>query len=303
MTPFYLITLGANSASPLPGRFPSSFVLNHNHNLCLIDCGEGCQIKLSEFGVKRSRINNIYISHLHGDHIFGLPGLLHSFNLNGRKTPIHITGPQGIKTFVDTVATTISASYNYEINFTELESDQIHELAPTEGLQVTAFPLKHRIPTFGYLFTESPLPLNINVDAIEKYRLTIEEIRLIKSGKEIIRGKNKIPASQLTAPKSRLRSFAYCSDTLYDPTLTKVLVNVDVLYHEATYTHDLMDKARERMHSTARQAAELAKSAEVSHLIIGHYSSRYRDLSVLLEEAQDVFPNTSIAYEGTRFDI
>jgi len=300
---FCLKVLGANSATPMPGRYPSSFVLQYDQQLMLIDCGEGAQIKMSEFKVKHSKLDYIFISHLHGDHIFGLPGLFSSLSLNGREKPIDIYGPIGIHRFLKAMAEVTGGQARHDINIHELDGTTSHQLGSINGLAVSAFPLKHRVPTLGYRFDEELRPHNIDSLAIERYNLSVEEIKAIKKGDSVMREDKLIPMDLLTLPSAPLRSFAYCSDTVYDPSIIPHIEGVDLLYHEATYLHDLEDKARERMHSTAYEAAEIAKSAMVRHLVIGHYSGRYKDLSVMTDEARLTFANTSLAEEGKEFYI
>lgn len=295
---FELLVLGANSATPLPNRFSSSFVLNHNEHLYLIDCGEGAQIKMSEYQVKRSKINHIFISHLHGDHIFGLPGFINSYCLNGRKSPLQLYGPTGIKQYIDGICATTGAYFPFELIIHEIEEEKYQLIGEIDDLLVYAFPLQHRIPTFGYKFVEKEKSLNILSDAIQKYELTVDEIKQVKRGEDIIKCGDTIVNTEITYQKEACRTFAYCSDTVYTPSIVPFIMNADMIYHEATYLHELADKAAERMHSTAQQAAQIANEAEIGKLIIGHYSTRYRNPKVLLEEAQLTFKNTFLALQG-----
>ncbi len=285
------------------GRYPSSFVLKFDAQQFLIDCGEGSQMKMSEFHVKRSKIDHVFISHLHGDHIFGLPGFLNSYNLNGRQKSLALYGPTGIADFIEAVKNASTAYFNYELVIHELDGDQRLDLGILGGLQVTAFPLQHRILTYGYRFDEVSAGLNIRPEAIEAFNLTIEEMKLIKTGQSITRDQKAIPIESLTFPPTAPRSFAYCSDTMYDKRIIPYIDQVNLLYHEATYLHELVDKAHDRMHSTTLEAATIARSANVRHLLIGHYSSRYKVLDPLLDEAKTVFANTSLAEEGCIFQI
>ncbi len=269
----------------------------------LIDSGEGAQIKMAEFKIKRSKIDHIFISHLHGDHIFGLPGVINSFGLNGRKNPLHIYGPHGLREFILSVAKVTGGHADFEVDIQELDGTIEHDLGILGGLNVSAFPMKHRIPTLGYRFDEAQRPLKINTKAIAQYQLTVEEIKLAKTGASITRGGEVILSESLTLAPRPLRSFAYCSDTIYDSDLIPYIQKVDLLYHEATYLHELATKARERMHSTAHEAALIAKDAAVGRLAIGHYSGRYKDLSPLLKEAQETFADTDMAVEGKVFEI
>lgn len=300
---FSFKVLGANSATPLPGRFPSSFVLQYNQRLMLIDCGEGAQIKMSQFKVKRSKLDYIFISHLHGDHIFGLPGFFNSLSLNGRVDPITIYGPKGIRLFLETLRDVTGGRAGHDIIIHELDGSITHDLGIINGLKVSAFPLQHRVPTLGYRFDEEPRQPGLSTEALATYRITIDEIKLLKQGIPIKRDGQVIPIEAVTKAPLPLRSFAYCSDTVYDPSIIPHIEAVDLLYHEATYLHELADKARERMHSTSIEAAMIARDALVKELIIGHYSGRYKDLSVMTDEAKTVFSETQLALEGEEFEI
>ncbi len=301
---FELLVLGANSATPVPGRFPSSFVLNHEEHLYLIDCGEGSQIKMSEYHVKRSRIDHIFISHLHGDHIFGLPGFLNSYSLNRREKPLHIYGPVGLRDFISTCFRVTGNPVHYELHIHELQAEQVHDLGLIDRLSVTAFPLRHRIPTFGYRFTEVHLEYNIDPAAIKKYNLSIDEILAAKKGQDIVRSENYLIKNQdLVLPPKPARSFAYVSDTVYHPPIVEHVQDVNLIYHEATYMHNMAEQARDRMHATTIEAAMIAEQAGAQALAIGHYSSRYKELSGYLAEAQLTFQNTHLALSGSRIEI
>jgi len=295
---FYFQTLGENSAVPFANRFPSSFILGNQEGLCLIDCGEGSQIKMSEFHVRRNKIDHILISHLHGDHIFGLPGFINSLALNGRKKALHITGPIGIKNYIEQVLSTTNSQLPFELHWKELTDSVVTELGIANGLKVVAFPLLHRIPTFGYRFTEVIVGRNINPEAIGKFELNIPEILQVKQGLPISRKGLEIELDEVLLPPRKARSFAYCSDTVYHPEVVPNIKNVDLLYHEATYLHESHVKAQKYMHSTAQEAATIARAAAVGKLLIGHYSSRYNNLSLLQEEARMTFQNSHLALQG-----
>ena len=296
--PLELIVLGANSAHPLIDRFSSSFVLRNGKRSFLIDAGEGCQIKLSQFKVKRSKISHIFISHLHGDHLYGLPGVITSYNLNHRPDRLTIWGPTGIRKFIDTILEVSEVKLCYELIVHEIGKDEFHQIEDLEEIEIFSFPLQHRIKTFGYLFREKHEFRNIIPERISQYKLTIEEIKAIKEGEDLKRDGAIIPNREMTYLKVSPKSFAYCSDTIYDEGLKELLKGVDLIYHEATYTDELKLQARARMHSTAREAAMIAAGSEAKSLLIGHFSSRYSDLSPLLKEARSVFLNTELATEG-----
>lgn len=301
---FDIRILGANSAVPNKGRFPTCQCVSvHNENI-LIDCGEGAQINISHYHIKRSKIKTILISHLHGDHIYGLPGLLNSFNLNGRSEELHIYGPVGLKGFIESVFAHSYVHLQYELIIQELDHGGIEEICTTKTAIISSFPMKHRVPTYGYLIIEKALPLNINPAVIQQYSLDVPQIKAVKAGESITLADGTIILNEdLVLPQKKQRTYAYCSDTVYDEELVPYVKHVDLLYHEATYLHELQHKAIERKHSTAKEAAQIAKAAQVNQLIIGHYSSRYDDLQALENEARLVFPNTNIVRQGDIFSI
>jgi len=301
---FDIRILGANSAVPNKDRFPTCQCVSiHNENI-LIDCGEGAQINISHYRIKQSKIRTILISHLHGDHVYGLPGLLNSLSMFGRKEVLQIYGPVGIKDFIEAVFAHTYVHLQYDLTIHELDHSGISEICKTKTAIISAFPMQHRIPTYGYLITERAQSLNINPLAIEKYSLDIPQIKAAKAGDSITTaGGIFIPNEKLVLAQKKQRTYAYCSDTVYDLDLVSYIYQADLLYHEATYLHELQEKAAERMHSTAREAAQIAHAAEVSKLIIGHYSSRYDDLQVLEDEAKAVFHNTNIVRQGDIFSI
>ncbi len=303
MKKFHLTILGSNAASPAHGRITSCQILNYDDSLILIDCGEGCQIRLSQYKIKKSRLDIVCISHLHGDHVFGLPGLLGSLSLEGRSKKLKIFGPEGIEKFIQDNLENTSTYLSYDIEFIELNHlgfKQI-EILP---LKISAFPLKHRVQTYGYRFDESLGPKNIDKEAIKTYNLSIDEIKHLKNGNDITRKDGElITSDQVTLKQREARSYAYCSDTIYDEALIPYVSNVNYLYMETTYMHDLVDLAMERMHSTSKQTGKLAKKAGVEKLITGHYSGRYKTVNTLYEEAKLVFPNTIKGYDGLLLDL
>lgn len=300
---FSVRILGANSAVPNKNRFPTSQCISIGQEKVIIDCGEGSQINLSTYKIKRGKINHILISHLHGDHVYGLPGLLSSLNLGGRTAPLILIGPLGIKEFIESVLRMTHVNLQFPLEVKELNHSSGKKLIESSSLiDISAFPLKHRVPTFGYLLSEKKW-LNIKSEAIESYKLDIAQIKAVKNGEAIISQDGKtIPNAEL-AQWTEPRSYAYCSDTIYDPQLTSYIQGVDLLYHEATYLHELKDKAIQHKHSTALEAGQIAKAAKVNKLIIGHYSSRYDDLQPLENEARTVFSNTQVVRQGDLFSI
>lgn len=300
---YELTVLGANSALPAYNRFPSAQVLNVHESLYLIDCGEGTQIKMSQYKIKRSKINRIFISHLHGDHILGLPGLLNSYSLNRRENPLHIYSPPGLKEIIDVIFEHTHAHTSFEIHFHELNPKQLETVVDCDQVQVYTFPLKHRIPTVGYLFIEKEQPYKVNSDKIKEYNLTVEQIKKVKKGESIELNGEKYEYDTFVYPQRKQRTYAYCSDTVYDPTIVNYIRDIDLLYHEATYLHEMKAQADDRMHTTCKEAGIIAKQANVGQLIIGHYSSRYKQLEPLLEESRAEFSNTLLAIEGHRYPV
>ena len=253
---------------------------------------------MSQFKVRPSKITDVFISHLHGDHVFGLPGFITSLNLNNRRESLTIWGPEGIKRYLETILEISEIHLNFVIVINEISKKRFHKVVEYKGIEIFSFPLKHRITTYGFLFRQLSRELNIKSDQILKYKMTIEEIKQIKSGHDLRRGGEVIKNEELTFVKELPKSFAYCSDTRYDDKLVPILKQVSLLYHEATYTNELKEKAHQRMHSTAAEAAQIASRSRVGQLLIGHYSSRYDSLEPLLHEAQSIFSNTQIAEEG-----
>jgi ribonuclease Z len=219
---FEITILGVNSATPIHGRHPSCQIVNYDEGLFMIDCGEATQIQLSKYHIKRGKINNIFISHLHGDHCYGLPGLLTSFSLQGRKSQLRLHGPVGIKDFIHNVFKASKAYLSYELIIFEYDTEIVNEISIDNSISVVTFPMKHRIPTMGFRFYENISEYNINSEAINKYRMDIDDIKAAKKGKDIIRNDVTIPNINLTLPKRKERSYSYCSDTVYDPDLVPI---------------------------------------------------------------------------------
>ncbi|MCL4116794.1 UNVERIFIED_CONTAM: hypothetical protein GTU68_052361 [Idotea baltica] len=282
-----LTILGCNSAVPTTSRFTTSQVLQNGHKSYIIDCGEGAQIRLNEYKIKKTKIHEIFISHLHGDHFFGLPGIITSMNLAGRENPLTIYGPIGLKKYLNILKDIGSFYLNFELYINELEPSGFNKIFEDKYLEVFSFPLKHRIPTTGFLF---------------KYDLTYEEIKNLKHGNNITsKDGTLLKYLETTTQEKQAESYAFCSDTIYDEELVTYIKGVDLLYHEATYLDDLKDKARERGHATAKEAALIAKKSEAGKLILGHFSSRYKDLSVFIKEAEIIFPCVQLAEDGKVF--
>ena len=299
-----VIILGSNSAIPVKGRHPSAQLLRHESGHFLIDCGEGTQIRFIDLGLKMSKVNVILISHLHGDHFFGLPGLLSTYNLQGRTRPLQIIGPEGIKSFIQTTFNYSKAEMGYQLTFKEVNAEDKVEIWSDDLLTISAIPLKHGTPTNGYLFEEKPGPRRLIGALANKLNIPNEERKKIKEGADFIdeKGQRHENASLTIEPKPA-RRYAYCSDTIFNMEIVKWVRGFNLLFHEATYKSDLEREAQERMHTTAGQAAMIAKAAKVGKLLIGHFSSRYQDLNDLLNEARSVFPSTFLAEEGHLFEV
>lgn len=293
---FELTILGSNAAVPANGRHPSAQYLDVGREAFLIDCGEGTQIQMMNFRIKRSKINHIFISHLHGDHIFGLIGLLMSMSLNNRKTPLHVYSPNGLE---DIIRIQIDKPLTYPLHFHVTNPETPELLYESNTITVRTIPLVHRVPCHGFLFEEKDRPAQMRKEKIEEYAIPYTAIPAIKKGGDYMMEDGRcIPNSELTKPAPKGRKFAYCSDTMYSEKIVPLIKEVDILYHEATFMHDCLEQAEKTMHTTALQAATIAQKARVRKLIVGHFSSRYKNLVPLLEEAQSIFEATQLAEEG-----
>lgn len=260
----------------------------------LIDCGEGTQVQLRKAKVRFSKINHIFISHLHGDHCFGLPGLIASFRLLGRENPLHIYGPKGIKKMLETIFQITETHRGFEVVYHELDKEYSEKIYEDKRVEVYTIPLDHRIYCNGYLFREKPKERHLNMAEISKYpEIETCDYHNLKSGKDfILKDGFILKNSSLTTDPTPSVSYAFCSDTRMKEDIVRVIENVDVLYHESTFLHNLKEMADYTGHTTALEAAQIAKKANVGKLILGHFSNRYDDLSVFTEEARQIFPNT-----------
>lgn len=301
---FSLFILGSSSALPTSNRFPTAHVLNVQERFFLIDCGEGTQMQLRRMHFKLGRLNHIFISHLHGDHVFGLFGLLSSLGLMGREQDLHLYGPPQLEEVILQHLKMFDIHLPYKVIFYPLQCEKSGRIYEDKVLTVRHFPLSHRIPACGYFFTEKERIRNFRPGVIEKYRIPIIKRKGIQQGDDLVTEEGKVvPNEQLTLPGPLPRSYAFCSDTQYDRSILPFVRGVDLLYHEATFANADVDRARETKHSTARQAALIAREAGVKKLVIGHFSARYKDLNLLLEEAREIFPATFLAEDGERFDV
>ncbi len=303
--PFRLTILGCNSAVPANGRHPTAQILQVRKSLFLIDCGEGTQLRMSDFNIHgRERIGQIFISHLHGDHIFGLPGLLTSYSLNNRTNDLTIFSPPGLEEMINAVLKASGAHLSYAVNFVVVDTEKSTQIFEDKQVTVTTIPLKHGMPVTGYLFREKKQPDNIIAEKIAEYDIPFQKIKAIKAGENFVTAEGKtITHEELTEPAPEPRSYAFCTDTSYKPDIVPLIKNVDLLYHETTFTTEEGVHAEKYGHSTAAQAAEIAKAANVGKLICGHYSARYGDLSPIEKEAKSIFPNSKAADEGDVFEV
>jgi ribonuclease Z len=301
---FSVTILGSSSALPTSERFPTAHLLNANERFFLIDCGEGTQIQLRKYRIRFGKINHIFISHLHGDHIFGLFGLISSFNLVGRTATLHIFGPDQIEELILDHLKFFQNDLSFEIAVHKFQHHRPATILKDSNVEVITIPLKHRVPTCGFLFREMQVPRNIKKEMVEKYSIPIRDIVKIKEGKDYKTSQGKtIPNSELTLPPFRTRSYAYCSDTAYSEDVIEIVKHVDILYHETTFLNKDKDLAAETLHSTSREAAEIASKAEVRKLLIGHFSSRYKSYDTFEKEAQEVFPETTAVNDGDVFSV
>lgn len=298
MEKFDLHILGCGSALPTTRHFPTSQVLNVRDKLFMIDCGEGAQLQFRKSRLKFSRLNHIFISHLHGDHCFGLLGLISTLNLLGRTAELHIHSPKGLEALLTPMLEFFNRQMTYQVHFHEFETKEAALIYEDRSLTVTTIPLRHRMPCCGFLFAEKPRPNHIIREMVDFYQVPVYELNRIKNGADYVTPEGEtVPNSRLTTPAEPPRSYAYCSDTIYMPSVVEQVKGVDLLFHEATFADEDAPRAKETFHTTAAQAAELAKNAGVKRLLIGHFSARYEDETVLLQEASAVFSDTRLAKE------
>lgn len=299
---FELLILGSSAATPTSTRNPTSQLLNIAERFFLIDCGEGTQMQLRKYKARFSSINHIFISHLHGDHFLGLPGFLASLHLLGRQKELTVYGPKELEEIIEVIHKHSETQLNYQLNFVHTNSKQKQLIFEDEKVEVYSIPLKHRIATTGFLFKEKPFPRNIDKFKLEKHNVSFAEIHKLKKGLDATDNNgNIIKNEQLTVPGPDTRSYAFCSDTKFFEELASQIKDVDLLYHESTFLDEKKDRAAQTFHSTAAQAATLAKLANAKKLLIGHFSARYDNLNLFLEEASPIFSNTHLAKEGTVF--
>ncbi len=304
MTRFEVLLLGTGAALPDRGRHPSAQVLRYEECYYLIDCGEGTQMRLSDCKAPKQKLNQIFISHLHGDHVYGLIGLLTSYTLFNRQTPLDIYAPEGLEEMIAVQLRWSQCALSYPITYHVVDTERHYLLFEDRYLQVYSLPLSHRIPTSGFLFCEKPRPLNIRAEKIEEYGLDFTQIKQAKSGQDVLLSDGRlIPHTELTHPPAPQRRYAYCSDTAFDERLPGLIQGVDLLYHESTFDNSHELEASISRHSTAAQAAEIARRADAKQLLLGHFSPRYPDEGLLEAEARVVFRDSKAGREGRWYPV
>ena len=301
---FEISILGSSSATPIYQRHPTAQIINIHERLFLVDCGEGTLIQMNRYRVKFHRINHIFISHLHGDHYLGLVGLLSTMHLQGRTTSLTIYCHEPLKEIVEMQLKYSETELRYKLHFHFLDTEKGTLIYSDESIEVRTIILNHRIPCTGFIFSEKEGPRKLIKEKLIQYQIPVDFYQQLKNGDDFCNSEGGvIPNFELTTAPRTIRKYAFCSDTCYDEKIIPDIQNIDLLYHEATFLSDKMARAKETFHSTAAQAALIAKKANAKRLIIGHFSARYKNLYPLLEEAREVFNETTLAIEGDSFNI
>lgn len=304
MEKFEVHILGCGSALPTTRHLATSQVINIREKLFMIDCGEGAQVQLRKSRLKFSRLNHIFISHLHGDHCFGLMGLISTFGMLERTANLHIHCHADLQRILEPQIEFFCKGMPYNVVFELFNPGEQTVIYDDRSVSVETIPLRHRVPCCGFLFREKPTPNHIRRDMIDFYQIPIYLINRIKNGEDyVLEDGTVIPNARLTIPSDPPRSYAYCSDTCYLPHICEQIKGCDLLFHEATFADADAKRAKETFHTTAPQAAEIAKAAQVKKLVIGHYSARYEDESILLKEASEIFPQTILAQENLKIEL
>lgn len=304
MEKFEVHILGCGSALPTTRHLATSQVINIREKLFMIDCGEGAQVQLRKSRLKFSRLNHIFISHLHGDHCFGLMGLISTFGMLERTANLHIHCHADLQRILEPQIEFFCKGMPYNVVFELFNPGEQAVIYDDRSVSVETIPLRHRVPCCGFLFREKPTPNHIRRDMIDFYQIPTYLINRVKNGEDyVLEDGTVIPNTRLTTPSDPPRSYAYCSDTCYLPRICEQIKGCDLLFHEATFVAADAKRAKETFHTTAPQAAEIAKVAQVKKLVIGHYSARYEDESILLKEASEVFPQTILAQENLRIEL
>lgn len=299
MEPFKIHILGCGSALPTLRHNPSAQVVEIREKQFLVDCAEGTQMQMRRSRIGFNKLSAVFISHIHGDHCFGLIGMLSSFGLLGRTMPLSIYAPKELKPVLDMLLATFCNDFDYDIHFHAVDTTRKQVIYEDRSLTVESIPLRHRLPCSGFLFREKPTLPHIRRDMIDFYHIPISQINNIKNGASWTdEDGNEIPNSRLTRPADPPRSYAYCSDTCYMEELAGMIEGVTCVYHESTYADGDIEKARKYFHSTASQAATVARDAHAGKLLLGHYSSKYDNEALILDQAREVFPNSELTTEG-----
>jgi ribonuclease Z len=300
MAEFNINILGCGSALPTTRHLATSQIVDLRDKLYMIDCGEGTQVQMRRMRVRFGRLAHIFISHLHGDHCFGLPGLISTLGMLGRTGELVVHGPKEVETYLRPMMDLFCRGMEFEVRFNPVDTRSHSLVMEDRSLSVYSIPLKHRIPTCGYLFAEKPKEAHIIREMTDFYQVPVRCMKDIKQGQDYVTPEGEVvPNSRLTRPAAPPKRYAFCSDTAYNRSIIPIIEGADLLYHEATFAECDLARAKETFHSTARQAAEIARDAHVKRLVIGHYSARYEDLSELHREAEAVFPGTILGNEGT----
>ncbi len=296
--------LGNGSGGPFQGRHYSAQLVHNRRHYFLVDCGEGTQEQLHRYRLPVDRIQQIFITHLHGDHVFGLFGLLTSYSLKNRERPMQLYSPPGLSALIGDVARHCGIRFSFPMEFIEVSYEHPEKVFENRSLEVRAIPLHHGTPCVGWLFREKPRPLNIRPEVIEQYGLSFAQIRAIKAGTDLVLPDGRIiPNSALTLPPKPLLSYAYCTDTAPSAAVAEAIRGVSMLYHEATFLDEHTEEATAARHSTARQAAEVARAAGAGRLLLGHFSGRYPNIEQHVREASEVFPTVEATVEGVEYSV
>lgn len=305
MEPFRVHILGCGSALPTLRHMSSMQVVECRGKLFMVDCGEGAQVQLRRSGLSFEKLGHIFITHIHGDHCFGLIGIISTFGLLGRLATLHIHAPKELEPMLQAqLDLFFNYDIGYKVEFHAVDTTKQQVIYEDHSLSVETIPLDHRMPCAGYLFREKPLLPHIRREMIDMYNIPVSQINNIKCGQGYtLPDGTVIPHEKLVTPADKSRSYAYCSDTRYIPDLHKRVKGVDTLYHESTYANDKEDGAKKYFHSTAQQAAKVARDAQVGKLLLGHFSARYTNENILLDEAKEIFPNTFLTSEMQVFDV
>jgi ribonuclease Z len=294
--------LGNNSAVPAFNRHPTSQVVSHDGNNYLVDCGEGTQIQMIKYKIRRGKISHIFISHLHGDHYFGLVGLLNTFGLLNHKQELHVYGPAPLQGIIEIQMKVAETSLPYPLYFHTLTKNEV--LVDNERIRITAFPTTHRIECYGFLFEEKEGKRKLLIDKVRKREIPVSFYSSLQDGLDYITPRGQVIKNDtVTTAPERGKKYAFCADTRYDEGMIKYIYGADMIYHETTYLDNMKEKASDRFHCTTRQAAEIARKSMVKKLLIGHFSSKYNTLEQFENESREVFPNTHLAIEGVTYEV